>query len=100
MEDLADRIALRIVLTVATGPALQREWTWGEVLEGRTPQWLHFGPPPWLREPEMSWHDPRGAVVARGLVPRGMEDAARELLYGPGEAPELATSGDWHSGSR
>lgn len=85
MEDLGDRVALRIVLAVAEGPALTREWTWRQVQECKTPQWVHLGPPPWLREPEMEWRDPLLPVTARGLVPAGLEDDARRLLYGPDE---------------
>lgn len=78
--EIRDLIALRIVLAMPEGPALTDEWTWLEVMTGNAPQWIHFGPPAWLREPEMVWRDPRMPVTVRGNVPIGMERLAYTLL--------------------
>lgn len=75
-----DAIALRIVLAMPNGPALTKEWTWDDVLSGRSPQWVHAGPPGWLRDPEMSWNDPMLPVEVRANVPVGYEEIARDLL--------------------
>jgi hypothetical protein len=75
-----DAVALRAVFALAAGPALVREWTWRQVRDGSSPDWVHSDPPAWLRDPEMSWHDRHGPIEVSANVPRGMEDAARELL--------------------
>ena len=76
-----DEIAVRAVFAVAFGPALVGEWTWAQVRDGSSPDWVHADPP-WLRNPEMSWNDRHGPIELRANVPPGMEDAARALLAG------------------
>lgn len=80
--DIRDLIGLRIILAMPEGPALTDEWTWLEVMTGNSPQWIHDGPPRWLREPEMVWRDPRLPITVRGNVPPGMERSAHTLLLG------------------
>lgn len=80
--DIGNLIGLRIVLAMPKGPALTDEWTWKEVMNAQSPQWIHFGPPSWLLEPEMIWRDPRLPITVRGNVPVGMEQAAYTLLIG------------------
>jgi hypothetical protein len=75
-----DDVGLRVVFMVASGPAITREWTWAQVRDGRSPEWVHADPPAWLRDPEMSWHDRHGPIEVRGYVPPGMESEARALL--------------------
>lgn len=77
--DIRNLVALRIILAMPFGPAITDEWTWQEVINRESPQWIHFGPPSWLLEPEMSWRDPL-QIVVRGNVPNGMEKEARALL--------------------
>ena len=77
-----DEIAVRAVFSVASGPALVGEWTWAQVRDGSSPDWVHADPPAWLRDPEMSWNDRLGPIELRANVPPGMEDAARALLAG------------------
>lgn len=80
--NIGELVALRIVLAMPSGPALTDEWTWKEVMSGQAPQWIHFGPPAWLLEPEMLWRDPRLPITVRGNIPIGMERAAYDLLRG------------------
>jgi hypothetical protein len=77
-----DEIAVRAVFSVSSGPALVGEWTWAQVRDGSSPDWVHADPPAWLRDPEMSWKDRHGPIEVRANVPPGMEDAARALLAG------------------
>jgi hypothetical protein len=78
----ADEIAVRAVFSVSAGPALVGEWTWAQVRDGSSPDWVHADPPAWLRDPEMSWNDRHGPIEVRANVPPGMENAARALLAG------------------
>lgn len=80
--DIWDLPALRIVLVMYEGEPLTDEWTWKEVMLGESPQWIHFGPPPWLLDPEMIWKDSRLPITVRGNVPTGYERLAHELLVG------------------
>lgn len=80
--DIGNLIGLRIVLSMPAGPALTDEWTWQEVMNAESPQWIHHGPPSWLMEPEMFWRDPRQPITVRGHIPLNMERAGYELLIG------------------
>lgn len=80
--DIGDLIGLRIVLAMPSGPALTNQWTWQQIMDGESPQWIYDGPPGWLLEPEMIWRDPRLPITVRGNVPRNMERAAQDLLIG------------------
>lgn len=75
-----ERTALRIVLVMTDGPALKREWTWQQLVDGEAPGWIHDGPPSWLLEPEMLWRDPLLPIEVRGHVPEGMQEQAYDLL--------------------
>lgn len=74
-------VAFRVVLAREAGPAFTREWTWKQVEAGEYPDWPFSGPPNWLKEPESIWRDPHAAHEFRALVPKGMDHAARELLW-------------------
>lgn len=80
--DIGELVGLRIVLAMPDGPALTKEWTWQQIMDGESPGWIHDGPPNWLMQPEMLWRDPRLPIIVRGNVPPNMEQAARELLFG------------------
>jgi hypothetical protein len=80
--ELLDQPGIRVVFSMPAGPALVRIWSWREAFTGQVPDWVFAGPPPITREPEMVWHDPRGPVEFRGMVPVGLEEQARELLFG------------------
>lgn len=66
------------------GPALTREWAWGDVLDRKAPQWLHNEAPFWMLDAEIEWRDPFEPIEYRGRIARGHEDDARKFLF-----PEL-----------
>ena len=74
------QIAFRVVLTLAEGPALEREWTWGDIADGTYPEWPFSRPPLWLEDPTVFWRHPLDPHEFVAHVPPGSEERARRLL--------------------
>lgn len=77
-----DNVGILIILAVPVGRPLKRKFTWRQIFLGQVPDWIFHGPPWWLDEPQIDFHDPLGWFEYRGNIPEHNIEVARNWLFG------------------